>query len=171
MKPILPLVPLFVGCTGEVVVDLAAFPESGDAVPSGTVLADQWQSVGILFDARPENVDPVMVDFGGGNPNLFFSPDQRGAIAVFTFVAPGSDDPVDITRFSIRPFFDPGESSMLVGLDASGVEVVTDTIGPSDIGTEESRTLDMAIEGSFRTVEWRTTGNPGIAAKDLAFTP
>jgi hypothetical protein len=38
-------------------VDLSRFPDTGDPVPDGTVLTDQWASIGILFDAAPDSLD------------------------------------------------------------------------------------------------------------------
>jgi hypothetical protein len=43
-------------------VDLSKFPDTGDPVPDGTVLTDQWASIGILFDAAPDRLD--------GNPGI-----------------------------------------------------------------------------------------------------
>jgi hypothetical protein len=77
-------------------------------------------------------------------------------------------DAVDVTAFELRPWFNPGESAELVGLDEGGAEVAIDSVVPDDIGSE-AKHIKMSIEGSFRTVEWRTHGDPGIAADDLAF--
>jgi hypothetical protein len=90
------------------------------------------------------------------------------AIAVFRFVEPGTSDPVDATAFELLPWFNPGESAELVGLDEGGAEVAIDTVVPGDIGSE-SEGLKMSIQGTFRVVEWRTHGNPGIAAGALVF--
>lgn len=147
-------------------VDLSTFPDSGDPVPDGTVLSDQWASIGILFDAEPASVNPIKVDYG--DAHIFFSPDVFGAIAVFSFVEVGTSDPVDITAFELVPWFSPGESAELVGLDEIGAEVVIDTVDPSDIGND-SKSIKMSIEGNFRTVEWRTHGDPGIAAHSIVF--
>ncbi len=147
-------------------VDLSTFPESGDPVPDGTVLADQWASIGILFEAEPDGVDPVTATWG--ETHIFFSPDDQEAIAVFSFVTPGTMDPVDVTAFELDPWFNPGESAELVGLDEGGAEVVIDAVDSDDIGSE-SKSIKMSIQGSFRTVEWRTHGDPGIAARGIAF--
>lgn len=156
------------GADDSIEVDLSRFPDSGDPVPDGTVLADQWASVGILFDAEPDTVDLIDKYFGGTKGSIFFSPDVQHAIAVFTFVEPGTMDPVDITAFELHAWFNPGESAELVGLDESDVEVVVDTVTPDDIGSE-SKSLKMSIQETFRTVEWRTHGDPGIAASGLVF--
>jgi hypothetical protein len=148
-------------------VDLTQYPD-GSVVPNRTVLGDQWASVGIRFEARPVGVDAIKEDFGGDEGHVFFSPDVFGAVAIFRFVDPATNDPVDATAFRLVPWFSPDESAELVGLDASGAEVVIDAIVPADIGGE-SLSLEMAIEGRFRVVEWRTHGNPGIAARSLAF--
>jgi hypothetical protein len=153
---------------GLIEVDLSTFPDTGDPVPDETVLGDQWASIGILFDAEPDSVDLINRYFGGTEGSIFFSPDIENVTAVFRFVEPGTMDPVDITAFELYPWFDPGESAELVGLDEGGAEVVIDAVVPEDIGSE-SKSLRMAIEGTFRVVEWRTHGNPGIAAGGLAF--
>lgn len=152
----------------SIVVDLSRFPDSGDPVPNQTVLTDQWASIGIIFDAEPAGVDLVKEDFGGNTSHIFFSPDDQQAIAVFRFVEPGTMDPVDATAFELDPWFNPGESAELVGLDEGGAEVVIDTVDSDDIGSE-STGIVMSIQGNFRTVEWRTHGDPGIAASGLAF--
>jgi hypothetical protein len=149
-------------------VDLSTFPGTGDPVPDGTVLTDQWASIGILFDAEPDGVDLIDLYFGGTEGSIFFSPDVVNAIAVFRFVEPGTSDPVDATAFELLPWFNPGESAELVGLDEGGAEVAIDTVVPGDIGSE-SKGLKMSIQGTFRVVEWRTHGNPGIAAGALVF--
>lgn len=152
----------------SVEVNLTQFPDSGDPVPDGTVLTDQWASIGILFDAEPAGVDPIKMGYGSTMGCIFFSPDQEHAIAVFSFVEPGTMNPVDITAFELRPWFNPGESAELVGLDEGGAEVATDTVVSGDIGSESCH-ITMSIEGDFRSVEWRTHGNPGISADNLAF--
>jgi hypothetical protein len=149
-------------------VDLSKFPDTGDPVSNHTVLSDQWASIGILFSAMPAGVNPVKENFGTDTAHIFFSPDVQHAIAVFRFVDPGTTDPVDATAFELRPWFSPGESAELVGLDEGGMEVAIDAVTPDDIG-DESQSLEMSIRGSFRVVEWRTHGNPGIAAHSLAF--
>ena len=149
-------------------VDLSRFPATGEPVPNWTVLTDQWESIGILFDAEPEGVNLVKTDFGGDEAHIFFSPDTQGAIAVFSFVEVGTRTPTDVTAFELVPWFCPGESAELVGLDEGGVEVAIDTVVPEDIG-EDCTSITMFIQGSFRTVEWRTHGNPGIAARSIVF--
>jgi len=156
------------GDDGLVEVDLSRFPDTGDPVPDGTVLANQWASIGILFDAAPDSVDPVDRFWGGTEGSIFFSPDVVNAIAVFRFVEPGKTDPVDISAFELTPWFDPDESAELVGLDEGGAEVAVDTVVPDDIGSE-SKGIKMSIQGTFRTVEWRTHGDPGIAGFEIAF--
>ena len=86
------------GSDDSIEVDLSRFPETGDPVPNRTVLTDQWESIGILFDAEPVGVNLIMENFGG-----------------------------------------------------------------------ESKGIKMSIQGNFRVVEWRTHGDPGIAASLLAF--
>lgn len=149
-------------------VDLSKFPETGASVPDGTILSDQWASIGIFFDAEPDSVNPVVKYYGGGEGSLFFSPDVQHVTAVFSFVEPGTVDPVDVIAFELTPWFNPGESAELVGLDSGGAEVVLDTVVPGDIGSESGH-IKMSIQGTFRTVEWRTHGDPGIAAGGLAF--
>ena len=149
-------------------VDLSRFPDTGQAVPNGTVLTDQWASVGILFDAEPDGVDLIVEYFGGSEGAIFFSPDTQHAIAVFTFAEVGTRTPTDITSFSLEPWFDPGEAAELVGLDEGGAQVAIDTVDSDDIGSE-SKGIRMSIEGTFRSVEWRTHGNPGICAGNVAF--
>ena len=149
-------------------VDLSTFPETGDPVPNGTVLTDQWESIGILFDAEPAGVNLIKQDFGGDPPHIFFAPDNLEATAVFSFVEVGTRTPTDATAFELKPWFNPGESAELVGLDEGGAEVAIDTVDSDDIGSE-SKTIRMSIQGTFRTVEWRTHGDPGIAAHSLAF--
>jgi len=149
-------------------VDLSEFPDTGDPVPNQTILTDQWASVGIIFDAEPDGVNLIKHDFGGDTPHIFFSPDVFGAIAVFRFVEPGTSDTVDVTAFELDPWFSPGESAELVGLDEGGTEVAIDTVVPADVGSE-SNTIRMSIQGTFRVVEWRTHGNPGIAAHSITF--
>ena len=153
---------------GSIEVDLSTFPETGDPVPDGTILADQWASIGILFDAEPASVNPIVKYYSGGEGSLFFSPDMQHVTAVFSFVEPGTINPVDITEFELTPWFNPAESAELVGLDESDAEVVIDAVPPGDIGSESGH-IKMAIQGTFRSVEWRTHGNPGIAAGELAF--
>lgn len=109
-----------------------------------------------------------MENFGGNTSHIFFSPDSHQAIAVFRFVEPGTTNPADVTAFELRPWFNPGESAELVGLDEGGMEVAVDTVVPEDIGSE-TKGITMSIQGSFRVVEWRTHGDPGIAASGLAF--
>ena len=173
------LVLLFAACSSDssgspthvddsIEVDLSTYPATGDPVPNQTVLSDQWASIGILFDAEPTGVDPVKESFGGDAAHLFFSPDVQHAIAVFRFLEPGSMNEIDATAFELSPWFDPGESAELVGLDAGGSEVAMDTVVPDDIG-DESKSITMSIQGNFRRVEWRTHGNPGIAATGIVF--
>jgi len=149
-------------------IDLSTYPDSGDAVEDGTVLDDQWQSIGVLFDASPEHIDPIMADWGAAH--LFFYPDEYGAVAILHFVEPGTDTPVDISAFELAPWFQSGESAELVGLDGDGNEVAEHAVTPDDIGDTE-QTIVQSISGSFQTVEWRTHGDPGIAANSLVFTP
>ena len=156
------------GSDSSVEVDLSTFPDSGDPVPNQTVLTDQWASIGIIFDAEPDGVDLIVEYFGGSAGAIFFSPDTQHAIAVFRFVEPGTMDPVDATAFELNPWFNPGESAELVGLDEGGVEVAIDTVDSDDIGND-SQSIKMSIQGSFRVVEWRTHGDPGIAAGGVAF--
>ena len=156
------------GSDDSIEVNLSTFPDSGDPVPNRTVLADQWASIGIIFDAEPAGVDAIAEYFGHTVAGLFFSPDVAHAIAVFSFVEVGTRNPTDATAFELEPWFNPGESAELVGLDEGGAEVAINTVTPQDIG-DESTGIKMSIQGSFRTVEWRTHGNPGISAGDLAF--
>jgi hypothetical protein len=156
------------GSDDSIEVDLSRFPDSGDPVPNQTVLTDQWASIGILFDAEPDGVNLVKENFGGNTPHIFFSPDVLNAIAVFSFVEVGTRNPADITAFELNPWFTPGESAELVGLHEGGAEVAIYTVDSDDIGSE-SKNIRMSIQGNFRTVEWRTHGNPGIAANSLAF--
>ena len=135
-----------------------------------TVLADQWRPIGILFDAtRPDPglIDPIMRDWG--SCHLFFDPDVVGATAIFSFVEPGTTTETNATAFSLSAFYNPGESAQLVGLDASDAVVAQGNITPGDIGGS-SRTLTMTIYGDFNTVEWRTSGNPGIGANEIEFS-
>ena len=76
--------------------------------------------------------------------------------------------PTSATGFRLSGYYNPGESAQLVGLDGSGSVVVQDEITPADIGSG-SQTLEMTIIGSFQTVEWRTQGDPGIAASSIEF--
>ena len=152
----------------SVVVNLTHLPGSSDEVADGTVLVDQWASIGILFDAEPDGVDLIKMGYGSTTGCIFFSPDVEHAVAVFHFVEPGTMNPVDITAFELNPWFNPGESAELVGLDEVGAETVIDSIVPDDIGSE-SKSIKMSIHGSFRVVQWRTHGNPGIAAGELKF--
>ena len=156
------------GDDDSVKVDLSRFPNTGDPVPDGTVLANQWASIGILFDAEPDGVDLVDRFWSGTDGSIFFSPDVVNAIAVFRFVEPGEMDPVDISAFELDPWFNPGESAELVGLDEGGAEVAIDTVVPNDIGSE-NKGIKMSIQGTFRVVEWRTHGDPGIAGFEIAF--
>ena len=149
-------------------VDLSRFPDSGDPVPNQTVLTDQWTSIGIIFDAEPAGTNLIKHDFGTNDAHIFFSPDTQGAIAVFSFVEVGTRNPADATAFELVPWFAPGESAELVGLDDIGAEVAVFTVTSQDVGSE-STSIKMSIEGNFRTVEWRTHGNPGIAARSLVF--
>ena len=149
-------------------VDLSTFPATGEPVPNWTVLTDQWESIGILFDAEPAGVDLVKTDFGGSEAHIFFSPDTAGAIAVFSFVEIGGRAPADISTFELVPWFSPGETAELVGLDGGGVEVAIFEVDVEDVG-DESTSITMSIQGTFRTVEWRTHGNPGIAARSIVF--
>lgn len=103
-----------------------------------------------------------------GECHLFFDPDVYGVNALFSFVEPGTSVPTDVVGFTIDAFYNPGESAQLVGLDSSDNVVAQDEITPGDIGSE-SQTLRMTITGNFRTVEWRTQGNPGIAASRIEF--
>jgi len=154
--------------TGPVDIDLSTIPDTGESVADGTVLDDQWRSIGVLFDARPEVIDPVMKDWGAAH--LFFDPDVEDAVAIVMFVEPGTDTPREVSSFTLYPWFDPGESAELVGLDGDGEVVVVDEVTPDDIGND-SQTLEMSISGSFSTAEWRTHGNPGIAASGLVYEP
>jgi hypothetical protein len=147
-------------------VDLSTFPDTGLEVPSGTILGNQWASIGILFDAEPDGVNAVVQYWG--DAHIFFSPDVYGAIAIFSFVETEGRTPTDISKFKLEPWFSPGESAELVGLDEFGGEVAIDVVTPEDIG-DESQGIWMSISGTFRTVEWRTHGNPGIAASNITF--
>lgn len=154
---------------GTVLLDLTTDPQTGQEVAEGTTLADQWLSLGIRFDAAPDHVDPIMMLWGSERGHLFFEPDEEGAVALFSFVEPGTLTPVDVHGFALYPWFDVGEAAELVGLDADGQQVALHAVTPADIG-EEAQTLEMTISGTFRIVEWRTHGNPGIAANNLEFT-
>lgn len=151
-----------------VVVDLSKFPSDGAQVPNATVLADQWRPIGILFSARQEGVgpiDPIAEGFGSETERgLFFNPDVFGAVAEFEFVEPGTSNPIDITRFSLVPFFNAGESASLVGLNEFDAVVAQD-----DVVNAPDGDVPMSISGNFRRVEWRTEGDPGIAASRLMF--
>jgi hypothetical protein len=157
------------GTASAATVNFCTFPESGLPVASGTVLSDQWRATGILFDATPSTVNPIMTSWGPGDCSFFFNPDVFGVVAVFGFVQPGTATPTDASAFSIDAWYDPGESAQLVGLDGTGAVVALAQVTPTDIGPS-SRTLTMSISGAFRTVEWRTQGNPGISASRIAFT-
>lgn len=149
-------------------INLCYFPGSDSEVPNDTVLSDQWVSTGILFDASPIGIDAIKYRWSGPNCHLFFNPDVFGAIAIFNFVVPGTNDPTNATSFSLLGGYDPGESAELVGLDSSGHVLAQDTVTPADIG--DSRTMiTMSISGSFHSVEWRTHGDPGIAARNIEF--
>lgn len=148
-------------------VNLCSFPEGG-SVPNGTVLSDQWRSIGILFDADPISVDPVKREWGPPTCSIFFNPDVANVTAVFNFVVPGTTEPTNATSFSLNPYFNPGESAELVGLDSSSAVVAQDTVTPADIGSG-SKSIRMSISGSFHSVEWRTHGDPGIAANEIEF--
>lgn len=140
------------------------------AVPDDTVMSDQWRDIGILFDARgPSPVVPEMETFGGGDCHLFFEPDINGAVAIMTFVEPGTTTDTTAQAFRLAAYYNPGENAQLVGLDASDAVVAQASITPSDIGGS-SRTLEMEIYGEFTTVEWRTDGDPGIAANGIWFS-
>jgi len=156
------------GTDNSIEVNLSRFPDSGDPVPNLTVLADQWASIGILFDAEPDGVDAVVDYFGSNTASLFFSPDTQHAAAVFRFVEPGTTNLVDVTAFELTPWFQEGESAELVGLDEGGSQVAVFTVTSQDIGSE-SKHIRMSIQGSFRTVVWLTHGDPGIAAGEIAF--
>ena len=150
-----------------VVVDLNKIPHTGTAVADGTILADQWRPIGILFSARTPGADPiepVAANWGGSNNDLFFSPDLFGAIAEFEFVEPGTANPIDIHRFQLSPWFNQGESAQLVGLDEFDAVVAQDDV----VNASPGGAL-MSITGTFRRVEWRTQGDPGIAAGALQF--
>jgi hypothetical protein len=169
---------VLVGCSSDsptqpktdttIKVDLSRFPVSGDPVPDQTVLTDQWASIGIIFGAEPAGVNLIKHNFGTNTSHIFFSPDVEHAIAVFEFVQRGTTNPADVTAFALSPWFNPGESAELVGLDEGGTEVAVDTVDSGEIGSE-SRSIRMSIQGTFRVVEWRTHGNPGIAASDISF--
>jgi hypothetical protein len=150
-----------------ITVNLCTFPEGG-SVPNGTVLSDQWRSIGILFDANPISVNPVKREWGPPTCSLFFNPDIYGVTAVFNFVVPGTTEPTNTTNFSLHPWFNPGESAELVGLDGSSNVVAQDTVTPADIG-DSSKNIRMSIFGDFHSVEWRTHGDPGIAANEIEF--
>jgi hypothetical protein len=149
------------------VVDLNKIPHTATVVADGTVLSDQWRPIGILFSARTPGADPiepVAANWGGSNNDLFFSPDLAGAIAEFEFVEPGTSNPIDIHRFQLSPWFNQGESAQLVGLDEFDAVVAQDDV----LNASPGGAL-MSITGTFRRVEWRTQGDPGIAAGDLQF--
>lgn len=151
-----------------VVVDLANFPETGEAVPNGAVLTDQWRTIGLDISAEPEDVDAIKHDFGTDTPHLFFDPDEVGVAAVFTFVDPTTGDPTEAIAFNLAAFFNPGESAQLIGFDATGTEVSRDDVTTEEVGAED-RTVRMRITGRFATVKWVTQGNPGIAANEVSF--
>jgi len=150
-----------------VVVDLTKIPHTGTAVADGTVLADQWRPIGILFSARTPGADPiepVAANWGGSTNSLFFSPDRHGAIAEFEFVEPGTSNAIDIHRFQLSPWFDQGESAQLIGFDEFDMVVAQDDVVDASPGGAL-----MSITGTFRRVEWRTQGDPGISAEYLQF--
>ncbi|MCD4749015.1 MAG: hypothetical protein K8R59_06550 [Thermoanaerobaculales bacterium] len=149
-----------------ITVDLCTFPGTGLPVAEWTVLDDQWRPIGILFDADPPTVDPIMRDWG--ECYLFFNPDQYGVSAVFSFVEPNTSVSTNASGFTLNAYYNPGESAQLVGLDSFDNVIAQDQITPGDIGSG-SQTLGMTIIGSFHTVEWRTQGNPGIAANGIEF--
>ena len=147
-------------------VDLCTFPETGQPVPEWTILDDQWRPIGILFDATPAFVDPIMREWG--KCHLFFNPDVLEVNAVFSFVKPGTSVSTNALGFKLDAWYNMGESAQLVGLDSTGNVVAQDQITPADIGLG-NLTLGMTIIGSFHTVEWRTQGDPGIAASVIEF--
>ncbi len=51
---------------------------------------------------------------------------------------------------------------ILFDAEPDGVDLVKE-----DFGGSESKGIRMAIQGTFRVVEWRTHGNPGIAARGI----
>lgn len=159
---------LLAGTASAVEVDLAEFPDGGGPVANGTVLSDQYRSLGILFSARIDGgnpIQPIVDDFGTSLKHIFFTPDLFGAVAVFDFVEPGTTTTADAAHFQLDVYFDPGESATLVALDGSGTVVDEDGIDGAAGGD-----ATMTVTGTFRRVEWRTEGNPGIAGKLIEFT-
>jgi hypothetical protein len=145
-------------------INLGIYPETGEVVPPNAPISDEWRAIGILFSARTQSGPPgSLTPISGGSgpdPNiryLFFSPDIYGAVAIFEFVEPGSSVVEDVVYFEIDPGFDsPSESVELVGFDENGSIIAQEVL----TGTDPD--VPVSISGQFRTVEYRTFGNPGI---------
>jgi hypothetical protein len=145
-------------------INLGIYPDSGETVPPNAAISDEWRSIGILFSARTQYGEPgSLTPIAGGTGSdpdvryLFFSPDIYGAVAIFTFVQPGTAEPEDVAFFEIDPDFDASSEHIdLVGFDELGEVVAQETLSGSDPD------IPVAITGRFRTVEFRTFGNPGI---------
>lgn len=149
---------------GLVNVDLGTYP-GGGVVPPNAIITTEWSSIGIVFSARTQSGPPGSLNAisGGAGPRdryYFFTPDVFGAVGIFEFVDPDSEQQIAASFFRIAADFDSSdESAELVGLDADGAIVdsmMVDAGGPGEVV--------MTVCGDLWTVEWHTFGNPGIGA-------
>ena len=155
-----------------VTLNLDQFPDT-NSVPSNAVLTDQYRDIGVLIDARSSVGPPGSLNaISGGTPGafrfFFFNPDIFGAIAIFSFVEPGTNNPTNATLFRATAGWEVGESVELVTFDEQDNQIASMFIpSPNTSGGF----LDGVVEitGLFHKVEIRTSGNPGIGFTNLQF--
>lgn len=152
----------------QVQVDLSRYPD-GQVVPPNQVISNEWQEVGVLFEARASN-EPVAAQgtvwpfIGGAGVDCpryyFFTPDVFGAVGIFRFVEPGTNTPVDAVHFEMVAGWQAGETIDVVGFDQNGnVTAQQNFVAPPCGGFCDGL---VWLAGQFHVVEVRTQGNPGI---------
>lgn len=171
---------LVVGAKAATVnIDLTHFP-NGSQVSEGTVLSDQYRGDGVIFGARrsgePVLQDSNTIDVQASFLNsidrgfLFYNPDVYGAVAILNFVQPGTTNPTPVSSFIgiSDDHFRAGERVEIWTFDQVGAFVSSETImgsqGPGAVVGIDSPT-------PFYSLEIRTFGDPGIAIKNISFTP
>ena len=151
--------------------NLDQFPDTS-SVPSNAVLTEQYRDIGVLIDARSSGQPPGSLNaISAGSPGsrfFFFSPDIFGAIAIFSFVEPGTNNPTNATLFRATAGWEVGESVELVTFDQQDNQIDSMVIqSPNTSGGFQDG--EVEITGLFHKVEMRTSGNPGIGFTNLQF--
>jgi hypothetical protein len=186
----------FIGSMEGVTIDFDTFP-NGTPVPEGTIITDQYASVGVIFSIaisfNPpsglviEGVSGSFTFVGMSPPNVLTShghvPGPGGSLGCgadlkITFIDPSTRLPATVSSASILVFAvasNPPTTVHLVALDLNGAIVAQDEFTiPTSFGTISSFTLSVSAPGTgIASVETQgVAANIVCAAFDnLVFTP